>query len=304
MTRVSATARRLAIVCSVLLAVTAAPARAQRVPLDSVRVNDTSLVYAFTLTNQTKVIGRVTRLTADSVRVVSPSVTVSIARSMVTAVSAYPASSLHDGVLWPENPHATRLLFSPTAIPLRKGEGYFADFWIFLASASVGVTDRFSLGGGMTLIPSGNIADNVFYALPKYAVIKRPTLNVAIGGLLASTPWSGSTRKSLGILYGVATKGTRESNLTLGAGWGYVGNSVSSKPVMTLGGQHRVSKRVALITENWFVPFESDAGGFATYGVRFLGEKMAVDLAFGNVVGAGNHFIFPGIPLLGFAFKF
>jgi len=39
------------------------------------------------------------------------------------------------------------------------------------------------------------------------------------------------------------------------------------------------------------------------YGVRMLGEKIAVDLALGSPVG-GDQFLFPGVPLLGFAFKF
>jgi hypothetical protein len=265
-------------------------------------------VYAVTLTNATTLIGRITLVSADSVRVVSSTMTATVARREVRSVRAYPATALHDGVLWPENPHATRLLFAPTAIPLRRGEGYVADFWIFFASAAVGVTDRFTMGAGMSLLPLDNFADNIFYALPKYTVISQPRLKVALGALMASVPWTRNDdgnrrRQSLGILYGVATTGSPESNLTLGAGWGYVGGTLANKPVITLGGQHRATKRLALISENWFVPFDNDVGGFVSYGVRMLGEKIAVDLALGSPVGA-DTFYFPGIPLLGFAFKF
>ena len=93
-----------------------------------------------TLSNATTLIGRITLVSADSVRVVSAAMTATVARLEVRSVRAYPASALHDGVLWPENPHATRLLFAPTAIPLRRGEGYVADFWIFFASAATGIT--------------------------------------------------------------------------------------------------------------------------------------------------------------------
>jgi hypothetical protein len=234
--------------------------------------------------------------------------TATVARREVRSVRAYPATALHDGVLWPENPHATRLLFAPTAIPLRRGEGYVADFWIFFASAATGITDRFTLGAGMSLFPLDNFTDNLFYALPKYTVVSQPRLKVALGALMASVPWSsnddgGRRRQSLGILYGVATTGSTESNLTLGAGWGYVGGTLANKPVITVGGQHRATKRIALISENWFVPFDNGGGGFVSYGVRMLGEKIAVDLAMGSPVGA-DTFYFPGIPLLGFAFKF
>jgi hypothetical protein len=300
--------RRLALACAVMLPLIAAPLRAQLVPLDSVRIDDPTLVYAVTLSIATTLIGRVTLVSADSVRVVSAAMTATVARREVRSVRAYPATALHDGVLWPENPHATRLLFAPTAIPLRRGEGYVADFWIFFASAATGVTDRFTLGAGMSLLPLDNFGDNIFYALPKYTVVSQPRLKVALGALMASVPWTRSDdgnrrRQSLGILYGVATTGSPESNLTLGAGWGYVGGTLANKPVLTVGGQHRATKRIALISENWFVPFDNDVGGFVSYGVRMLGEKIAVDLALGSPVGA-DAFYFPGIPLLGFAFKF
>ena len=220
--------RRLALACAMMLPIIAAPLRAQPVPIDSVRIDDPALVYAVTLTNATTLIGRITLVSADSVRVVSAAMTATVARREVRSVRAYPATALHDGVLWPENPHATRLLFAPTAIPLRRGEGYFADFWIFFASAAVGVTDRFTMGAGMSLFPSDDFTDHLFYALPKYTVVSQPRLKVALGALMASVPWSsnddgGRRRQSLGILYGVATTGSPESNLTLGAGWGYVG---------------------------------------------------------------------------------
>ncbi|WP_396202372.1 hypothetical protein [Gemmatimonas sp.] len=300
--------RRLALACAVMLPVIAAPLRAQPVSLDSIRIDDPALVYAVTLTNATTLIGRITLVSADSVRVVSSAMTATVARREVRSVRAYPATALHDGVLWPENPHATRLLFAPTAIPLRRGEGYVADFWIFFASAATGITDRFTLGAGMSLFPLDNFTDNLFYALPKYTVISQPRLKVALGALMASVPWSsnddgGRRRQSLGILYGVATTGSTESNLTLGAGWGYVGGTLANKPVITVGGQHRATKRIALISENWFIPFDNGGGGFVSYGVRMLGEKIAVDLALGSPVGA-DTFYFPGIPLLGFAFKF
>jgi hypothetical protein len=300
--------RRLALACAVMLPVIAAPLRAQPVSLDSIRIDDPALVYAVTLTNATTLIGRITLVSADSVRVVSSAMTATVARREVRSVRAYPATALHDGVLWPENPHATRLLFAPTAIPLRRGEGYVADFWIFFASAATGITDRFTLGAGMSLFPLDNFTDNLFYALPKYTVVSQPRLKVALGALMASVPWSsnddgGRRRQSLGILYGVATTGSTESNLTLGAGWGYVGGTLANKPVITVGGQHRATKRIALISENWFVPFDNGGGGFVSYGVRMLGEKIAVDLAMGSPVGA-DTFYFPGIPLLGFAFKF
>lgn len=293
--------RSIAVVSVLGASVAAAPLRAQRVPIDSVRLNDSTIVYAIVLIDGSKIIGRVTSLTADSVRIQSTASTTGVARTAIREVRAYPLSTMHKGELWPENPHATRLLFSPTAIPLRKGESYFSDFWIFLVSAATGVTDRFTIGGGMTLVPSTDFSKNIFYLIPKYTVVNRPTTKVAIGALMAHLPFDAGTSSSVGVLYGVGTLGSRENNVTLGAGWGYVGGTLSKTPVMTLGGQRRVGRRLALISENWFVPSRLSDGGVITYGVRILGESIAVDLALAN---APKDLIFPGVPLLGFAVRF
>ena len=136
---------------------------------------------------------------------------------------------MRNGELWPEiRIHAADL--RPHGIPLRKGEGYFADFWIFLLSTAVGVTDRFTIGGGMTLIPGLAVENNVFYLLPKYTVVDRPNLKFAVGALAAhlgvnDDAFGSEGSRSLGVLYGVTTTGSRDSNLSLGAGWGYSGDA-------------------------------------------------------------------------------
>ncbi len=288
------------------LAGSAASLAAQRVPIDSIATGDTSVVHALVLQDGTKLVGRVAIVTADSLRIVSAMSSTMLARSAVRYVTQYPSTALHNGELWPENPHPTRLIFAPTAIPLRQGEGYFADFWIFFASAAVGVTDRFTIGGGLTLFPSDDFTDNVFYAIPKYSLVTHPTLNVSVGALAAVVPDFDDTvnsARSVGVLYGVVTKGSRESNLTAGVGFGYVGGTLANRPVLTLGGQHRMTKRVAFISENWFFPFDGGGEALVSYGLRFLGENVAVDLAFANPVTSGEA-LFPGVPLLGFAIKF
>lgn len=289
--------------CLLMLGLTSIPAHAQRIALDSIAMGDSAVVHALYLLDGTRLVGRITAVTADSVRVVSVSATTMVARTAIREVRQYASDDLHNGELWPENPHVSRLIFAPTAIALRKGEAYFADFWIFLVNMGYGVTDRFTVGAGMSIIPGVNFADNLLFVIPKYAVLNQPKLKVALGGLFARVGGFNSGSESLGILYGVATVGTRESNLTLGSGWGYVGDKISDKPVLTLGGQHRVSRRVALISENWFFPFQNNASGVVSYGLRLLGEKISVDFAFANPISDGNA-LFPGIPLLGFAVKF
>ena len=88
-------------------------------------------------------------------------------------------------------------------------------------------------------------------------------------------------------------------------------NDWANNPIYTLNGMTRVSKRIALISENWFIPYKSadfpktiyNNELLFSYGVRFIWERFAVDAAFFN-----NELIFEflpiGVPYIDFVFKF
>ena len=66
-----------------------------------------------------------------------------------------------------------------------------------------------------------------------------------------------------------------------------------------LGGDYRLSKRISFITENWGVPGAD--GVLISYGLRFFGEKLSVDLA---LLNSTSDFLFPGIPYVDFVVNF
>jgi hypothetical protein len=68
-----------------------------------------------------------------------------------------------------------------------------------------------------------------------------------------------------------------------------------------LGAESRLSRRIAFVTENYVIPNE-DVSSLISYGLRFFGEKLSVDLAFWNA--PGNEMRFPGIPYVAFSVKF
>lgn len=307
--------RWLSLPLIIALLSTTAPGRllqAQRVSLDAVITTDTALRHSVRLRDGTVLVGRIVSITADSVRTELETGVVAVPRSAIVEVNQFPASRLRSGRYWPENPHGTRLLFSPTAIPIEQGTGYYSNTWLFLNAVAVGLTDRLSLGVGFTLIPGVNFFDNLFYLLPKYTLVDRPFGRLAVGGLLGSVaPGFGISFgdggdddevNSGGILYVVGSRGDRDNNVSLGAGWGYLGTEISNTAVVMAGFQRRVSRRVSIISENWFAPTtDADFDGLWSLGFRFLGESVAVDLALVNSV---DDPFFPGVPWLGFAFRF
>jgi len=110
----------------------------------------------------------------------------------------------------------------------------------------------------------------------------------------------------LGTLNAFATYGTTNLNITAAIGWGWAEDEFSRSPLITISGMARASKRIAFVSENWLIPKIGDTEGYYglySYGIRFLGEKTSIDLAFINNPDIADKIII-GIPWLGFTIHF
>ena len=52
------------------------------------------------------------------------------------------------GAFFRPDPNYTRLMFAPTGRPLRRGDRYFFDYYVFFPGIAYGFTDRFGVAGG------------------------------------------------------------------------------------------------------------------------------------------------------------
>lgn len=262
---------------------------------------DSSLRQLIKLRDGSTVLGRITQSWGDSARVESTSGTFMVRRNQVSSVKLIAASSIHDGVYWPEDPNSTRLFFGPTGRMLRKGEGYISNHWIFLIDGYAGITDRFTLGGAMSILPSTNILrNNVYFISPKVAITQSERLNTAVGVWVGAAPFSSAVGavNSFGIAYGVATWGGPDGAITLGGGYGFAEGKLARNPVVMLGGTRRISRRVSLVTENWIFPNIDHP--LVSGGVRTHGENLSWDFGLITMPGSGTVFI----PWFGAAWKF
>ncbi|RMH79562.1 MAG: hypothetical protein D6681_19055, partial [Calditrichaeota bacterium] len=101
------------------------------------------------------------------------------------------------GEFWPEDPNTTRLLFSPTARPLKAGQGYFSLYELFFPLVAVGLTDFMSVATGVSLFPG--VSDQIIYLNGKLTPINRDNFALAGGALYVFTPGT----EGAGILYSV-----------------------------------------------------------------------------------------------------
>lgn len=270
---------------------------------------DSTKTYKLEISDGSTLIGNI--LKQDSVTVVLKTSSIPRIEIPVTKITRIDEVAVVAGKkdpYWFTNPNATRYLFGPSAFNLNKGEGYYQNTYLVLNSFNVGITNNFSLGAGFELLSTfGSISSGeftpIFFVTPKVGFEVAKKFHLGGGLLYVSVPGIMSdNRTSVGIGYAIGTYGTLDHNITGGLGWGFADGEVSDAPIITLSGMTRISRKAALVTENWFVPIDGIQGIYS-YGLRFFGEKIAVDLAFLNNAEIFED-IFIGVPYIDFTVKF
>ena len=176
--------------------------------------------------------------------------------------------------------NGNRLFFGPTGRGLRKGENTLQTVNLFLLGANFGITDNFSMGGYITLIPGLGLGNQFLVLTPKLSFPISEKLHVGAGALYLRIPdFNGLLNRSYGagILYGAATYGSADDNVTLGLGYGFFEGEIGSTPILQVGGQKRISRRISLISENYIVA-DSHAGLGGLYGVKFNWRRTSLGL--------------------------
>lgn len=260
---------------------------------DRLRVVDSTKIQVITMRDGSSLVGRIVSVRADSVDFQTGVGRMQVAIGDIREIRETDSSRMHDGTYWFPNPNATRLFFAPTGQMLKKGEGYFADYELFFPGVAYGITDNISIGGGVSIFPAG-LDEQIYFVTPKVGMSFGEQVHLAAGLLVAGT--SGGTG---GVGYAVGTLGDGDASGTIGLGYGFAGGDIESKPLVMLGGEKRISRRLALVTENYLLPISEDNLVYS-FGVRFMGEKLTTDLAIFNVSGSGVI----GLPYVDFVFRF
>ena len=164
-----------------------------------------------------------------------------------------------------------------------------------------GISPNLSLGGGCSIFPTGSMSDQIYFFTPKIGLKQSEKFNVAAGALMLKMPdFEDEDTPLISVLYGVGTWGAADRSFTFGLGYGMVDTDFADKPMVVLGGEQRLTRRLAFVTENWVIPEVAHA--LVSYGFRFLTEKFTTDFAFLNITGGDA--IFPGIPYIDFVYSF
>jgi hypothetical protein len=202
--------------------------------------------------------------------------------SVVSITPASPAA----GRFQRHDPHDSRLMFAPTARPLRKGDGYFSDHYVLFPGVTYGITNALSVAGGVSVVPAVALDDQVFFASARLAHQVSDRVALSAGALYAA-----GADEAGAILFALGTFGRPERSLTLGLGFGGTRNEGyypdyrqrfewRDAPIVMVGGNVQLSNNVALVSENWLLlgkDFELSKQPFGL-SVRFFGERISADV--------------------------
>jgi hypothetical protein len=289
---------RVFALCVCLLLVVATPASAQSTAPAPATAAAADTLTEIRLKDGSVLVGRVDSSMVTEVVLVTRSGTrMAIPRSEIMSMRRVVLQP--NGETWAEDANPTRLFFSPTGRSLPKGEGYVSAYFFFLPFVAYGVTDWLTLAGGTPILPG--VFGEVLYVAPKVRLLERGKTSVSAGAL-SFLATRAVDKGSAGILYGVGTYGSRDHAITVGAGWFYAETdgyaNTADEPVLMIGGERRISRRVKLVTENW-LSIDPGVNGLISGGFRFLGERLSADLGFAGVMGEGCC-----VPLINFSWSF
>jgi len=229
--------------------------------------------------------GRIESETEDSLKfVTSAGIKLNVPKSIVIARSVAHGKVV-EGKFQRSDPNYTRLLFTPTGRPLRKGEGYFTDYYVFFPGVAYGLTNNLSIMAGISVMPGVGLGEQMLFIAPRYGMefseqfaLSGGFLYMSFGGEFAA-----------GLAFATGTYGPQEKCFTGGIGMGftYAENDMGNKkfefakhPILVWGGNIRLSNSISLVSENWIITGENFDMGFQPFSValRFFGEHIAVDV--------------------------
>ena len=264
--------------------------------------NDTSSIYSIELKEGSEIYARVMEVREDELLLKSNALgELTLKVYYIKKIESNNFSLDKKGHFWFPNPNATRYFFAPSAINLEKGEGYYQNVYVILNMVNYGITDWFSIGCGFEFISTFSSLTGegspIAFITPKvgFPVGEKVHLGAGfLGGFFVE--------ETAGMFYGLGTYGSTDKNLSLGLGWGFVGGVFQENPFITVSGMLRTGRKFSLVTENWFVPVDGYYG-VISYGGRFFGPKMSVDVGFLNNLDI-IEFLPIGIPYVDFVLKF
>jgi small nuclear ribonucleoprotein (snRNP)-like protein len=259
--------------------------------LDSIQQGQTVLIK---MNNGEEYQGRIHRQDSQIIVLYTENGEIKLKASNVKLIETYD----YTGKFSFPNPHDTRYFFGPSGMPIKKGKGYYQNILVTTNFVNYGITKNFSIGGGFEFL-STVFGSPIWFLTPKVGFDISEKFHAGGGFIMAGFAAEGTAT----LAYGVVTTGDAESNASLGIGYGFSSGEVLPYPVIMVSGTHRVSRSIALLSENYIIPGgDGEAVYFGIQGIRILSKKNAFDV--GVIIIPQAFDFIPALPYVGYARAF
>lgn len=271
--------------------------------------------WIIALKDGSKISGKVLSKTEDETIVQTKNLgNLKIKNEKIRSIDAIDGTIAKTGKVWFKNPTSGLYYLSPTAIPLKKGDGYYHNYYGIGNEFNYALTDHATIGGGLTGPLGVYLTGKVSTSVNDYA-------HVAGGVFIGNSIFPIVRNSNFGLALGFCsfTVGNSDHNLTATVCYGFMNSRNSTdlmnQPLMQLSGTVRVSKKLAIVSENWLVsvngdPFNRGFGTdshyepFISYGCRILNKRGSFDIGFLNTPALWENNYLVGMPYIGFLVRF
>lgn len=203
-----------------------------------------------------------------------------------------------------EIPIAGAYFVTSSAYGVPVGESYYSNGMVLFNRYGVGLSPYFSVQAGLLVI----FEDFIFpgWVAPKISIpLQQNLLTVALEGVIGRgfDIFTDYEETTLNGLQALMTLGSRTNNLTVGCGLAWSGLKWARQPQFSLSGTLLLSKRMALMTQNYFFldRSASERVHIGMIGSRLYGRVVNFDFGV-NVIK--QSFYTDVVPWLGLGISF
>lgn len=262
-----------------------------------------SIRYQIETNDGNEYVGFILKKSNESVEIKTEKLgTIIIPQSEIRKISEIKATQIKDGTYWLDNPQSTRYFWAPNGYNLKKGEGYYQNVWVLFNQFVYGFGDHFS--GGIGTIPVFLLSSpyTPVWITAKVSVpIRKDKFNLGAGALMGTV--AGESKSGFGIVYGIATMGSKDKNMNIGLGWAYAGGEIAKNPTINISAMIRTGAKGYFLTENYIIGTTNEVAVLSIIGGRRIIKHTGLD--FGLMIPfAKDMDSFVAAPWLGLTIPF
>lgn len=186
------------------------------------------------------------------------------------------------------NTYGSHYFVSFSAIPLRKNAGFYKNTMVSLNTVAYGLTEHLSVVGSLDLVSLIRARTGGPVYTARIQVAGSLSEMIHIGGSVTylntrvpvgvEVPEGADAPPGFAAAMAMLTVGNKDNQLTVAAGVMHDGRDVGRGPLLNVNGAVRVFTNVMLITEHWIFSDPERPFLAHSYGIRVLGNDLAIDV--------------------------